>query len=757
MLRNVLAATLRNLLRNRLYAAISIGGLAVGMAAAILTGLFVRDELSFDRFVPGYRNLYMLVARYDMLGLKGNEDTLPPEFAAPFRLDFPQAKTVTRYGADGRTVTRGPVELNDTVAWVDPDFFVLFPFKTLAGDLRASVQAPDGAVLTRAMARKYFGVDAPVGQTFMVDRRARFRVAAVVDDLPSNANFRTGIFVSGKASMSPFFMREGQVYKASDWATFGRTYFRLDNPAEAAAINQALPAFIDRRIFPAAARQVSAFARGAGLRVIADADLHLLPDSSNSEVPSGNLAAICAFCLIAALIVLIAAINFVNLMTARAGHRAIEVGVRKAAGAARRHLIWQFIGESLLYALTGALMALMLAELALPGLNALIGRHLALDYWRDPMILPFVAGLVLLVGVAAGIYPALVLSSFRPGEVLKGALIKTAGSALARNALVGLQMAVLVGLLLAVLVIARQTHFAMTTAVGLNTDQVLRIRMFCANTGQITHRAFVERVAQLPGVAAVGCSTGAAAGAGDQNTTIVTDDGRQVNTGFSAIDFGFFEVYGVKPLAGRLPSLSHGGSDMSVSAPRGLTVMPRNDVINAGLARALGFSTPQDAIGKSFRIQSSYTPVRFERVTVIGVVPDSQFDLTRGPPKPSIYPVLPMRSSLVSVKIKAGRIPETLSAIDRLWTQLGDPKPIQRRFTDEFLNTVYAQTLRQGWLVGALSGVALFLSGLGLFGLAAFVAERRTKEIGVRKAMGASTPDILRLLLWSFAQPVLWA
>jgi putative ABC transport system permease protein len=185
--------------------------------------------------------------------------------------------------------------------------------------------------------------------------------------------------------------------------------------------------------------------------------------------------------------------------------------------------------------------------------------------------------------------------------------------------------------------------------------------------------------------------------------------------------------------------------------------VPKNVVVNAALARALGYATPQDAVGKSVRLQSASTPPRFDPVTIVGVVPDTQYDLTKGPSKPLVYVVLPRWSSLLNVKVRAGRIPETLTAIDRLWKELGDPRPISRRFTNDFLNVVYAPTIRQGWLVGGLSIVALFLSCLGLFGLAAFTAERRTKEIGVRKAMGASTPDILGLLLWSFAQPVLWA
>jgi putative ABC transport system permease protein len=268
----------------------------------------------------------------------------------------------------------------------------------------------------------------------------------------------------------------------------------------------------------------------------------------------------------------------------------------------------------------------------------------------------------------------------------------------------------------------------------------------------------VARIAHLPGVAGAACSSGNPLGAGDYNNTLYLPDGRQVNAGAEPIDFGFFELYGVKLLAGRLPSPTHG--DDAYVSPAGVRERPhnpRNVTINAALARAMGFARPREAIGKTFRGQYAIAPATFETQTVTGVVADTQFDLTQGPPKPSVYPVWPQSSSVLSVKIRGDRIPETLAAIDRLWKEAGDPRPISRRFTNEYLNTVYASTLRQGWLIEGLAAVAIFIASLGLFGLAAFTTEQRTKEIGVRRAMGASARDILRLMLWSFSRPVLWA
>ncbi len=759
MFRNILAATLRNLARNRLYAAISIGGLAIGMAVALLTALFVRDELTFDRFIPGDRDIYVLVNHFDVEGLRGYAGQTPPEMAAPFQMDFPQAKTVVRYGTESRTLTRGLIEANETVAWVDPDFFDLFRFRTLAGDLQSAERQPDGLVLTRAAARRYFGVDAPIGQTLLVGRRTPFKVTAVIEDLPGNSNFKSELFLPGASAVSPYSMRAAAHMTLGAYGVFGRIYFRLADQAQAAAINKGLASFVDRRVFPSIpGAPKTLFAKGVTLAVIPDGDLHLMKDVVGPEVPPGDLKVLAALGAIAGLIVVIAAINFLNLMTARAARRAVEVGVRKAAGAQQRHLVAQFIGESVLHGLLAAVLALAMAELLLPGVNAVLQRQVTLDYWREPAVLSFAIGLGLLVGAMAGVYPALVLSAFRPAEVLKGLQAEVGGSTLVRQGLVTLQFAVLVGLLLSVIVIRSQTHFAMTKATGMDTDQVLRIGALCIRPGEAEHRALVGLIAKLPGVAGAACSSSSPLGAGDFNDTLYMPGGRQLNAGVEPIDFGFFELYGVKLLAGRLPSPAH-GADSFVAPPgfRGQPHSPPNITINAGLARAMGFVRPEEAIGKSFRVQYRIAPASFETQTVTGVVADTQFDLTLGPPKPSIYPVWPQSSTALSVKIKGDRLPETLAAIDRIWKKAGDPRPIARRFTDEFLNTVYAGAIRQGWLIEGLAAVAVLIACLGLFGLAAFTTDQRTKEIGVRKAMGASRPDIIRLLLWSFTQPVLWA
>ena len=433
--------------------------------------------------------------------------------------------------------------------------------------------------------------------------------------------------------------------------------------------------------------------------------------------------------------------------------------MRKTAGARRGQLVVQFMGEALLYAFAALAVSVALVELTLPALNALMLRHIAFDYWRDPALLAFSLGLSLLVGLAAGAYPALVLSSFRPATALKGALPQTAGSATVRQLLVTVQFAVLILLMFGVLVIQGQTRYALKSAAGIDKDSLLQVAVSPPCQG-----AFADAVAKLPGVRSVRCSSTRVFNMGSDERTVSLPDGRTANVMAGAVGYGALEQLGLRPLAGRFPSPDHGdgltynpalkdcfrlGSDADPAFPHAA-------VINRAGVRAMGLSDPRQAIGKTLRMHTSLAHIT--PVQVIGVVPDFAVDLTHGAINPTLYAVDPNCQNSLTVKIAPGAIGQTLPAIGRLWTELGPPQPILEGFVDDYMRQViYADSVRQGAVVAVLAGVAVLVGALGLFALAAFTAERRTKEIGVRKAMGASTPDILRLLLWQFTRPVLLA
>jgi len=751
MFRNYLAAALNNLARHRLFAAISIAGLAIGMAAAILTGLYIRDELTFDHFVPGYRDVYVVNTEFRLPGRPPLQSGSVGAAAPLLKLDFREVKAAARLAWFTQLgVRRGPVEALETgttVAWADPDLFAVLPLPALSGDPAAALRRPDAVVLTRAMARKYFGQDAPIGQVLELNHAIRLRVGAVLKDLPSNTSLTQRMFVSGLNAASPLRAADAQPVPRGSFGTSFRTYVRLASPRAAARLQAAMPAFFARHFALPDGRMPGDVK--AALVLIPLADLHFEPAGEERR------ATLSALGLIAALILGVAGVNFVNLMTARATRRAVEVGVRKAVGARRGQLALQFVGEAVIQALLALALAVVLVEAALPGLRALLDRPLEFAYWRDPGTLAACLALSLLVGVLAGLYPALVQASFRPATAMKGALPQTAGAPWVRSGLATLQFAVLIGLILAVVVIARQTRFAMNE--GLRVDKAQMVWMDVAppegpattpGPARLACRdAFPDQVRRLPGVMGAACSSDSAVDGLVAETTVLSRSGAVVGVNIANVDYGFFELYGLRPVAGRFFSLGHPGDAHETA------------VINQKAASVLGFASAARAIGQSYRLIPSRQAVR-----IIGVVPDFAFDLSGGPQQPKIFGLAaesrttnPAALAWLSIKLRGQDIPETLKAIDALWKATGSARPASRHFVDEVLQDTYASTLRQGYLIDGLCAVAVFIAGLGLFALAAFTAERRTREIGVRKAMGASKGDIVRLLLWQFTRPVLWA
>ena len=777
MFRNYISAALGNIGRNGFYAGITILGLAVSFAAAILIGLFLRDEYTFERFIPGHERVYRLENDIVLPGQKPQSlDRTPVLAASFFRLDFPEAEHVARIEDYMASFQRGDVRTSEAMFWADPDFFRVMPLPVLAGDPNAAMAAPDGLVLTRQAARKYFGQDAPIGQVLMVNpglelpplrpqappaQQALFqrlttfhpmRVMAVLEDLPSNTHLHAQVFGSGRA---PFSLLSLDDANPSPFQMSELSYVRLKPGASADGARARLTDFALRR-FPGASPKVSAFR----FRLTPLADLHFsaaqgpgawsLRDVADPRVDDGLAAE-------GGLIVLIAAINFVTLMTARASRRAVEVGVRKAAGARRSDLIVQFMGETFVYVAIAMVAAVVLVELALPGLNAFLDRTLAFDYLRDPALVGAVVGAALLTALLAGLYPALVLSSFRPATTLKGGSLAPSGSARAREVLVVVQFAIVIGLILVTATIYRQTLFALHDALRLNTGQNVRMQTACRSS-------FHQQLAALPGVKAVSCADYSSVSAGASNALVTMPDHsiRTVNSG--VIDIGFFEMHGLKPLAGRFPSRAH-SEDVLLDKP---VPGPYPDlqptlVVNESAARLLGYAWPADAVGKTIAWTRWSASTNFATLPpalpsqIVGVVHDFTLGSIRSAIPPTIYYVDPSRGRFIVAKLDGATLPETLKAIDDAWRRTGHERVLGYAFENATVQSLYRDVITQGVAIAVCAGLAVVIACLGLFALAAFVTERRTKEIGVRKAMGATPGDVVRLLLWQFSQPVLWA
>ena len=739
MLRNIAAAAWRSAARDRLHAAINIGGLALGLAASILIALFVRDELSYDRFLAGHDRIFrvsMLLSEPDhgVLRFADSVARLGPELA----LDFPEFEGIARVDSADVGLRHGDVEGLETLYWADPPTLSVLGLPVIAGDAATALDAPDSVVLTRAMARKYFGTDAPLGATIDFSRKHPMRVTAVIEDLPSNTHLDIKILASSRAPFSTLAIEDAKPVVSGSSTYSAYTYARLKPGVDPSSLTARLAAFAARRFPPSDDHPVR-----TDIRLDPVDAIHLMTGAVGEMKDGGSLAEIWAMSAVGALILAIACINFINLMTARATRRAVEVGVRKALGATQRQLVLQFIGEAIAFVTVAAIIAIAGVELVIPTLDAFLDRQIGFAYWRDPALAVALLALIVGVGIGAGAYPSLVLAAFRPAIVLKGARAAGSGGAL-RQILVILQFTVSIGLGIATAVILRQTDFATGESLRFDKDQMLLVMDKVACTD-----AFRDRVAALPGVRGVACSLSAPLDFATATGGSKLPDGREIRTHRTAIDAGFFELYGFAPLAGRFFDRARPADMLNPGSPENPPV-----VINESALRAYGFVSPAAAIGQDIAVKLGATS---QPSAVIGIVRDFPIGSIRSEIEPTVFYVDPASWGMLSVKLDGAHMPEDLAGIDRIWNESAADHPIQRVFLDRKIEEYYRDIMRDGQLFAGFAAIALVIGCLGLFGLSAYTAERRTKEIGIRKALGASTADVARLLVWQFVKPVLIA
>jgi putative ABC transport system permease protein len=764
MLRNWIAAAIGNLARNWLYAGLTIIGLALAFSAAILIGLFVRQELSYDRFIPDYAHVYRLQQWYRLNGRAPAEsERTTLGWASEVKAAYPGITAATRIIQDYpiiRSKRNDPGVRDPGFAWVDADFFRVFPLRAIAGDPATALRQPGNVVLTRSAARRYFGRDVPLGAVLDVtlvrrallsevmkeqpgDRRP-LRVTAVIEDLPATTHLIADVF----ASAAGIYSTEGRIEpgglnRMQSTFSYVWTYFRLAPDASPAALGRALAKVI-------APMQASMPGKDdlIELRALPIADIHLGPPSQTPDAkPTSDPQVLLAIGIVGLLILLIAGTNFVTLMTARSSRRAVEVAVRKAAGASRENLIVQFLGEALIYVLLALILGMALAELLLPTVNAMLGRSLEFHYFADPALAATIIATALIVGILAGLYPAFILSAPSPAVVLKGGMAAGGtGSALVRQGLVLLQFAILLVLIVATVTVYRQTDYALSRALRAGGDPIVTVYTNC-NTG------FPQAVRELPGVRAASCGSLAAMNVEPKGLGAIPDArGQIVPTSISPIEFGYFDVFGIRPIAGRVFSPDHPGD-----AVLGNWVAPHVPVvINATAAARFGFATPAAAVGQSLRVPAYVLEGVPTSAEVIGVVPDQPHDV-RQVADPEFYVIGTKQGGMLAARTTPAELRSTIAAIRRLWPQLGEAGPIRDGLMSQLQRTRYQDIITQGAMLAAGAGLALFIACLGLFSLSAFTAEQRIKEIGVRKAMGASTFAIVRLLLWQFTKPLLLA
>jgi putative ABC transport system permease protein len=655
------------------------------------------------------------------------------------KLEFPEFSEIARLSPARVGVRHEATESAETVYWADPGILDVLGLRTIAGNAATALEMPDGVVLTRTMARKYFGRDAPLGETLDFDRTSVMRVTAVIDDIPANSHLTLGIIASGRAAVSVLAKEDAETMQPRSLSFTGYLYGRLKPGVTVGASSDRLQAFVARHFSNPDG------STSFGLQIDPLTSLHLLPyngDMKNHADPD----ALAAIGLIGVVIVLVACMNFVNLTTARAARRAIEIGIRKASGATRLQLVGHFLGETFALVAMATVLALALVEIVLPKFNAMSATEISLAYWHDWTLDTGLSAVMVAVGLTAGLYPALVLSGFRPAVVLKASRGGSSGARL-RQALVIMQFSVSIALAVATIVIQRQIDFATGSALRFQTDSVVLVR-----GGPACGEAFRNRVEALVGVRDVACSLDAPAGFSEAGGTADLPDGRHVGVDLVDVDARFTTFYGLPTLAGRMFEEGRAADFVVGEAD---TAMDAAIIINESAVRALGLARSADAIGKSVTI-SGVRP-RPQLSQIIGVVPDFPIGSIREIVKPSVFYMDPAVWNLLSVKLDDRGVSDILSKIDRLWFETGAVAPIERLFLDRVISTRYDDIRLAGQVFTGFTALAIVIGCLGLFGLSAFAAQARTKEIGIRKAFGASALDVVRLMIWQFTRPVIIA
>jgi putative ABC transport system permease protein len=761
MFRNYLITALRNIARHKLHSFINIAGLAVGLACVIFVLMFIRFELSYDKWLPGTQNLYRVEKTSFLPGRDPFQIALLP-FAMPatMRDGIPEVTAATRLIYINMTIFAGKRQFRERVAEVDPNFFGIVKFPLVKGDPATVLKDPESLIMSESAARKYFGTTDAIGKVISTTancesaddlaacrgRLVPLKVTGVMRDIPDNSHLDGEVFIPNTSIAD----RLGQRVK-KDWFTpGGYGYVVLAPGAKPETVVAKIAPLLDRDV----PRETADTRKGSqrwAIHLTPFTDVHLTSGPwTGNEKPSGNWTTLYGVGIVGLLILFVACFNFMNLATALASLRAREIALRKTHGAERGQLIVQFLGEAVLTALLSLLVALALVEILQPAFGSLLQHPIAIPYDASWLLLLVVIAIA--AGLLSGAYPALVLSGFRPSLILRTSNAGHAASGGLQRLLVVLQFAVSIGLGIAVMVVFSQINFARNIDLGIRKENLLVVN----GNGLVTlagQEGFVQRLRSHPGILDVAVTQAVPFGTYGIGLATGHLPGRTDMVAMNQLVIGTHmpQFLGMRLVAGRLLSDqraqdefdSHGGS--ATGANEG-----RNILIDLTAARNLGF-TPRQALGKTLVLGTSH-------VRIVGILANVKFAGAREPARATFYVYDPKDSGgAVLVKLRPGTETQTLSFIDHAWHEFAPTKALDRWFMTDVLGRQYGADERQGDLFGVFVVIAIFISCLGLFGLAAFTAGRRTKEIGIRKVFGARTRDVVLLLLWQFSIPVLVA
>lgn len=746
MLKNYLKIAWRNLRKHKFYTFLNIFGLSLGLASCLLITLYVVDELSYDRSFANADRIFRINADIRFGGADMALAVAPDPLAFTLKKDYPQIEQVVRLRENGSQLVRRADAVENLkeehVFFVDSTFFKVFSVPLLQGDPNTALRNPQTVVISETDARKYFGDTNPMGKALMIDNSVAYTVTGVMQDLPAQSHMRdvnmmlsmssteeSGRNAWGSHNFNTYILfREGV-----DAKQFERNFETVLQKYTSKWIKSFLGSTLD---------EVRKTGNYLVYTLMPLTDIHLHSDRTAEINPNGNIQYVYIFGVVAIFLLAIACVNFMNLATARSANRAKEVGVRKALGSERSSLVSQFLTESIMLSFFSLALAILIAYLALPLFNNLASKQIQFPFtnvWFWSVLL-LTGGIV---GVLAGSYPAFFLSAFQPLKVLKNTIeLDGKGSGYLRNALVVFQFVISVMLIVGTGVIYRQLNYIQTKKLGFNKDQMLIVNDAYALDNQV--KAFKEQVLQLPNVESATVTSFLPTPSSRTDHTFFPVGQMQQDKGLNMqkwlVDYDFVKTLDLKMASGRAFDESFPSDSTGI-------------VINEAAAKVLGYPDP---IGKKiFGYEDAALTKRVD-YTIIGVVKNFHFESLRKNIG-ALSLILYRSSGSVVFRMKGGDAPRTVAQVEALWKKMAPGQPFNYRFMDQDFDNVYRSEQRVGKIFITFATISIIIGCLGLFGLSAFTAERRTKEIGVRKVLGASVANIVALLSKEFIKLIIIA
>ncbi|MEN8224299.1 MAG: FtsX-like permease family protein [Bacteroidota bacterium] len=736
MITNYIKSAFRNIVKNKFYSFLNILGLSVGLTAFIFLYLHINDEMSYDTYHENAPRIHRIESNFTIAGKNEMFAIVPVPMGPALQLEYPEVESVVRIFGAGNTLFRNEQKesYEEDFYFTDSTYFQVFTHDLIMGDPLKCLVEPLSIVLTKSIAEKYFGDEDPFGEILESGTGRQYKVTGVMQDVPSNSHLKFDALISGTTLAAERGEEEFNSMEPGRFWNIGvYTYLLLNENSNMQSIHEKFPEFYDK------------YMRAIGDQINASYELMSTPlaeqhfsDHLSSDFPKGNKAFIYIFIAVALFILLIAAINYMNMATARSTKRAREVGIRKVAGAVKSQLIRQFLGESLMLSYISLLLAALFVYLLLPDFNLLSGKNVSTDIFTNPA---FIIGIVIvatIIGIISGSYPAFYLSSFNPVTVVKGAVAKTGGSGILRKILVVFQFFIATAMIIGAVIVSQQLNFLKNKDLGFDMDNMLILEMQDTSF-RAKAEMFREELLQNPNILGVTNSIGVpGANTWIQVVRMEKDSGWiDESSMITIIDYHYTDVYDIKIKTGRFFDESMGTDEEQAV------------VVNEALVKAYGWE--DDPIGKRINWGFSLEGDSGRFMKVIGVIEDYHFKSLHNHVQPQMMFPAEFRKYHLSIRIKEEKTKEAIEFIEEKWNDFGANRPFNYRFLEETWDEMYIAEKNLGIIFSIATVLTIFIALLGLLGLSSFIAEQRTKEIGIRKVLGATMTNIVNLLIREFA------